>query len=363
MDDVRAGLVLEGYEFLEPVGEGGYASVFKVRSIQFNRMFVAKVVRVRNMNIDRAWKSFDAEIQALLLLDHPNIIKLYAHFRYQTNFILILEHCPNGSLEDFIREHGPVRGQMVLEILRSVCSALRYAWSRGVHHRDIKPANMLVDGCGRCKLVDFGISLIRNQKEEQSNEVTDFRCSPVCAAPEIVNRLAHDPIKSDIWALGVTVLWLSRGAIPWDCNNYDDLLEKIREGDYVVPNEMDPRVVKIVEQMLVVFPESRELPSEEDLGEIFKGAHPIRRERTDAFPCHSFMLPAHARFQTSAHVQAERVFRRNSVCIAVLKFPAANRSKGRLSVPIKVPDEVKNKQRGQAQRENQSRVVCEEDGI
>lgn len=72
---VRAGVVLEGYEFLELIGEGGYSSVYRVRSQKFDRIFVAKVTVVKDRDVERAWQAFDSEVQALLRLNHPNIIK------------------------------------------------------------------------------------------------------------------------------------------------------------------------------------------------------------------------------------------------------------------------------------------------
>lgn len=262
--DITTGVVVGGYEFLGPVGQGGFANIFLVRSQKYNCNFVAKVARVKKENIERTWASFDSEIKALMRLDHPNIIKLYDHFQFGDNFVLILEHCPNGSLADYISKFGPMKGPVLAQTIRCVCSALKYAWSQGVQHRDIKPANILFDEGGRAKLVDFGIAtMVENETRQQ--RIKEFSCSPLCAAPEILRRLAYDPVKSDIWALGVTILWLAKGSPPWTVDRKDEMLNQIKFGQVVLPSTMNPAIARIGKRMVVVNPDERAMPSEEEL--------------------------------------------------------------------------------------------------
>lgn len=129
--DIGPGLVVEGYEFVEPIGEGGFANIWLVKSQKCGLNFVAKVARFCEKDADRAWESFDAEMKALLVLRHPHIIKLYGHFRYGSSFILILEHCPNGSLFDYIKKIGIMRGPVLTHTIRDICGALEYIWSQG----------------------------------------------------------------------------------------------------------------------------------------------------------------------------------------------------------------------------------------
>lgn len=270
MNDVYPGLVLEGYEFIEAIGMGGYSSVYRVRSQKFGRFYVAKVAHIRNSNMESAWQAFDSEIQALLRLDHPNIIGLFAHFRHGNNFILILEYCQKGSLLDYMRENGPINGVLLLRTVKQICSALKCAWEQGVYHRDIKPANILLDEKGNAKLVDFGISKII-QNDGVAVKDVDFRCSPICAAPELVNEVPHDPIKSDIWSLGITLLWLAGGTIPWNYKHFEELLQAIREGSYIVPEGMDPGMVIMVKAMLKMEPDKRRVPTEDEINALVGG--------------------------------------------------------------------------------------------
>lgn len=264
---VHAGMFLNGYHFLKLIGEGGYSSVFTVNSHRFNRVFVAKVMHVDETDdADQSWEAFDCEIKALLRLDHPNIIRLYEHFRHGDHFILILEHCENGSLDDYIQTHGPMTGRSLTRAIRELCSAMNYTWAQGVQHRDIKPENIMFDENWRVKLLDFGISMIR---KDESEHVTDFRCSRSCAAPQILTRTPHDPIKSDIWAVGVTILWMALGDMPWACEKYSDMEAMIKCANYRVPEDMDSAVLGIVRKMVVVEERNRVFPSDRELNELF----------------------------------------------------------------------------------------------
>lgn len=272
MTEIVAGADIEGYEFLEPIGQGGFANIWLVRSHKYNCKFVAKISRVADTDLDRAWAGFDAEIRALMRLDHPNIIKLYGHFRLGEDFVMILEHCPHGSLADYVKNRGPMHTGPLVQIVRDVSTALRYIWSQDVQHRDIKPANILLGENGRAKLVDFGISTCSS-----GSQITEFSCSTMCAAPEILNRVRHDPVKSDIWAFGITILWMANGFAPWNCATRDEMVNLIIYAQYTVPARMNRALLKIVKRMLKLNPEEREIPDDEEIGQISGAKTEMRR--------------------------------------------------------------------------------------
>lgn len=264
---------------MRAIGEGGLSSVWKVRSLQFNRVFAAKVMVVRQ-NVESAWKAFDCEVQALLRLHHPNIISLYAHFRYCENFIMILEYLPKGSLAKWMKKNGAVEGNTLIQAVKDLCSALTYARSKGVLHRDVRPAKIMLGENGRIKLMDFGISLI---KSDRKLEVVDFKCSVACAAPEIIEGRPYDPIKSDIWATGITILWMARGEKPWQVEGTADVIRMIRHGFYVIPNDMDPMIRDMAKKMLAMRPEEREFPTVEELG-LLGGGTPMMKSKSKRSP-------------------------------------------------------------------------------
>lgn len=275
MEEVRPGMVIEGYEFEEVIHRNSDSCIYRVRSVQFNRKFCAKVTFIDTEDVDRAWHVFDSEIRALCRLDHHNIIKLYAHFRYDTNFILVLEYCPNGSLLDYIHKSGPVRTSVLARIVREVCSALRYAWQQGVQHRDIRPAKIMFDETGRVKLVDFGGSTIENassrKKSGDGKLVKDFRCYEICAAPELLMKRPHDPQKTDVWALGVTILWMLKGDVPWRAVDREHAVRISGNVRAYIPKNIHKTIHDALKQMLALNPKQRSIPTEEEMADFGEG--------------------------------------------------------------------------------------------
>lgn len=119
----------------------------------------------------------------------------------------------------------------------------------------------------RAKLVDFGIS-ITNEVDDERRRVNDFTCSLVCAPPEVVLKCPYDPEKADIWSLGVTILWLARGAMPWHFDSPEELRRMITSGSYIVPRGMDSAVERIVRGMLAVEPKERVFPTMQEIAAL-----------------------------------------------------------------------------------------------
>lgn len=265
-ETVQPGMVLEGYEFLDRIFQEGHRSCFRVRSQKYDRIFVAKVALVLGDDVDSVWRVFDSEIRALTRLCHPNIIKLYSHFRYLTSFILILEECPNGSLTDYIAKNGPLEGPVLHRIVRDLGSAMNHAWSKGVQHRDFSPDNVLFDESGRVKLVNFGASNVSKESRVARCEKSD--CSDICAAPEILMGKKHHPVRADIWAFGITVLWMLRGGQPWVGLDRQMMIRTATNVECYIPKGMEPVIKEMLLGMLVVTAKRRVFPSDERLSTL-----------------------------------------------------------------------------------------------
>lgn len=282
------GLDLDGYQFVELIAEVGLSSVYRVRSVQFDRLFVAKVSRIEDEHLERAWEAFDEEVRASLKLDHPCIVKLYAHFRCKDNFVLILEDCPNGSAEDYIRENGALRGPFLASTVRDVCSAFRYALSQGVQHHDIKPGNIMFDADGRAKLADFRSLTARNQS------TVDVRHT-VCVAPEVFHQHEVNKTLSSIWSLGMTILWMALGTPPRQPNeDIERFLGTVRRGEHTMPLRKDPAIAKFVRQMLMIIPEERTVPDDDHIEALRQHSsvgQKFVRQRTEMLPCNAFRAP------------------------------------------------------------------------
>lgn len=244
--------VINGYEFHELIGSGGFAEVYKVKSINYESYFVAKVVHITD-GIEQKWASFDNEVQSLLHLNHPHIIRMYDHFRDENRFFIILEFCKGGSLLTSIQKFGKLNFKMLMMVSRQLIEAIAYSHSKSIAHRDIKPANILFDELGRVKLADFGISVINDEQIF----IDDFQCSQLFAAPEILDHRSHSPFASDMWSLGVTLCYMITAEYPWPKTNLEILKKAMVTCAAKLPSNTPLSLRKIISGCLRVDPVDR----------------------------------------------------------------------------------------------------------
>lgn len=250
------GQEINGYKFLEKIGEGGFSQVYKVYHEKYQQIFCAKVMKYDQD--EKNWTLFRSEMDSLVSLDHINIIRLYNFFKVDDRLYLILEYCPGGSLYDRVEKNGPLTGDELMNVTEQLVSGVQYIHQQRIAHRDIKPQNVLFDSHGRVRIADFGIS-----KLGDGDKLCTFTCSAAYAAPEILGRKPYSPFAADIWALGVTLYYISHGKLPWPTSSFVLMTEAIEQGlvdiDWRV---IEPEYAMLIKEMLKVNPSARTIPSE-----------------------------------------------------------------------------------------------------
>ena len=177
------GTVIERYKLLEKIGEGGMAVVYMAEQEQPIRRKVALKIIKLGMDTRQVIARFEAERQALALMDHPSIAKVLDAGATETGrpyFVMelvqgvsITGYCDGNNLSTKDR----------LALFVQVCSAVQHAHQKGIIHRDIKPSNVMVthhDGKPVPKVIDFGIAKATNQR---LTEKTLFTATPTSSAP------------------------------------------------------------------------------------------------------------------------------------------------------------------------------------
>ncbi|OHT11900.1 CAMK family protein kinase [Tritrichomonas foetus] len=226
------------YKVRSKIGIGGYSSVYLVFSERYQQSFAIKIIPIQQCKT-----SYDCEIQSLIGLNHPNIIKMYEHFKDDKFLYIVFDYCPNGSLMDEIDMKGKINEPRFLILFREVCTALRHCHSKNIAHHDMKPANVLLDKYGRCVLADFNLS-------QNGNMSQNFMGSRVFMAPEQVKMEIYDPLIADIWSLGVTLYMMAAGDVPWPLTTLDELDNAIIKGVIPFPPDLRPEIVKLISVML-----------------------------------------------------------------------------------------------------------------
>jgi serine/threonine protein kinase/tetratricopeptide (TPR) repeat protein len=244
----RPGTVIGPYKLLEQIGEGGFGVVFMAEQAQPIRRKVALKVLKPGMDTRQVIARFEAERQALALMDHPNIAHILdggttasgrPYFVMElVRGIPITEFCDQNRL--------PVRER--LELFINICQAVQHAHQKGVIHRDLKPSNMLVtlhDDKAVVKVIDFGIAKATGQQLTEKTLFTNFAQmvgTPLYMSPEQAQMSGLDvDTRSDIYSLGVLLYELLTGTTPFDKERlktmgYDEIRRLIREEEPAKPS-------------------------------------------------------------------------------------------------------------------------------
>jgi eukaryotic-like serine/threonine-protein kinase len=203
---------LQNYHFLEPLGRGGTAMVFK--AVDENSGFLVAVKMLYKQAFANAYvkQKFVEEANRYLYLDHPNIVKLKDFIIRDEAYYLVMEYIEGKPLDVFIRDvTGPVPEEVASAMLIEVLKAVDFAHQNGVIHLDLKPANIMVADSGEIKVLDFGIAV------DVEQDVGKVMGSPLYMAPEQVMGEKPD-FGTDIYALGVTLFQMIAGRPPYPNN-------------------------------------------------------------------------------------------------------------------------------------------------
>src|SRR5262245_31656535 len=244
----RPGTVVGPYKLMEQIGEGGYGLVFVAEQQQPVRRRVALKVLKPGMDTRQVVARFEAERQALALLDHPNIARvLDGGATASGRPYFVMELVKGTPITQFCDDNGLTPRER-LELFIPLCQAVQHAHQKGVIHRDIKPSNVLVashDGVPVVKIIDFGVAkAVGQQLTERTlyTQLTQLIGTPLYMSPEQAGQSALDvDTRSDIYSLGVLLYELLTGTTPFDKErlqeaDYDEIRRIIREEEPAKPS-------------------------------------------------------------------------------------------------------------------------------
>jgi eukaryotic-like serine/threonine-protein kinase len=242
----HAGAVIGGkYTLVEPIGAGGMGAVWRARQTEPVKRFVAVKLIKQGMDSRQVLARFEAERQALALMDHPHIAKVLDGGVHEGRPFFVMELVKGVPVTEYC-DHHKLTPRQRLELFVPVCQAIQHAHQKGVIHRDIKPSNVLValyDDRAVPKVIDFGVAKATGGTLTEHTIDTGFGGvvgTPQYMSPEqaTFNNLDIDT-RSDVYALGVLLYELLAGSPPFSRKELEQkgVLEILR----VIREEEPPR--------------------------------------------------------------------------------------------------------------------------
>jgi len=237
------------YKLLEKIGEGGCGIVYMAEQEEPVRRRVALKVIKLGMDTKEVIARFEAERQALALMEHPHIAKIFDGGATDAGRpYFVMELVRGLRITDYCDQHH-LSPRQRLDLFMQVCQAVQHAHQKGIIHRDLKPSNILVtvnDGVPVPKVIDFGIAKAAGQRLTDKTLFTKFQQligTPAYMSPEQAEMTSVDvDTRSDIYSLGVLLYELLTGRTPFDARELlragiEEMLRIIREMEPARPSE------------------------------------------------------------------------------------------------------------------------------
>ena len=237
---IDVGQVLDKYELLERVGQGGMAIVYRGLDRSLQREVAVKVLHRHLSDHQEARDRFEREAHAVAKLRHENILEIFDYSgKTSDDSYIVTEFIEGQTLKEFITDHPPQFPEIGAMITVQICRALAHAHAQGILHRDVKPENVMIRTDGVVKLMDFGISqMIDTQRLTVTGQLLG---SPAYMSPEHVEGRPLD-FRTDVFAAGIVLYQLAVGKLPFEGKNPHEILKRIAECKYQDPRHASPRI-------------------------------------------------------------------------------------------------------------------------
>lgn len=253
--------MIERYRVEALLGEGGMATVYRVRHEQLGTVYALKVLGMDGSNV-RERLLREGRVQASLR--HPNIVEVRDVLDVNGAPGLLMEYIDGVAMDHWLEHHRP-SAEEALTVFRAILAGVGHAHAEGLIHRDLKPANIMLEVGEQLltpKIMDFGLAKMNNPAADiRKTRTGSTMGTPAYMPPEQFTDASSVDRRADLYALGCILFELFCGRKPFDEPQLLDMFAKIRVGDYPAPREINPdipeAVATCIERLITVEPEER----------------------------------------------------------------------------------------------------------
>ena len=248
------GKIINNYIIECKLGDGGMGEVYYAKHNKVDREVAIKVLHSHLFFNENIHNRFKNEANALIKLNHPNIVKIFDYVEQENFACLIMEYINGYTLDDYISKiSGPLSSKKASSIICPILDAFQYAHDHNVYHRDIKPANIMISKDGdKVRIMDFGIAKLTDSKNFKTTHANTQLGTPFYMSPEQIKGLPLSRM-SDIYSLGVTLFEMVTGKCPYHgITSLFNLQSKIVNQPLPPTNEFYPGVSQTIQNAIVI---------------------------------------------------------------------------------------------------------------
>jgi hypothetical protein len=221
--------VVGGYRLLRRLGGGGMGSVYEAEDLRSGKKVALKLVLPEYAESPGAVERFRQEGRLASSLAHPRCVFVLAADEDAGRPYIVMELMPGQTLEDLVRDRGPLPAEEAITRILDVIDGLREAHRLGLVHRDVKPSNCFLEPDGRVKVGDFGLARSLENQSRLTRTGT-FLGTPLFAAPEQIKMEAVDA-QADVYSVAATLYFLLTGRAPFESGDTLATLARIVSDD------------------------------------------------------------------------------------------------------------------------------------
>ena len=237
------GEIIDKYQIIDKIGEGGMAAVYHARHLGLQRDVAIKIIHPMLAENEKNRQRFEREARAIERLDQENIVKILDYSGNANQYCYIVTELVEGlNLRQLMLEQREIPSEVIAMIGIEVCKALSYAHTQGFIHRDIKPENIMIRTDGVIKLLDFGVA--RFVDEESLTMTKSLVGSPAYMSPEQAKDEEDGELdlRSDLFSLGIVLFQMSTRELPFHGSNFSVILKNIIDNKRNQAHCIEPQI-------------------------------------------------------------------------------------------------------------------------
>ncbi len=239
LEESRGAHEIPGYRFIEKLGSGAMAHVFKAKQLSLDRLVAIKVLPRQLSESPEYVERFYREGKAAAKLNHPNIVQAIDVGEAGGFHYFVMEYVEGHTLHDELMTQKIFSEKDALRVIIQVARALEHAHRQGLIHRDVKPKNIMITKDGTVKLADMGLARVADDPSIAQKEAGRAFGTPYYISPEQIRGEVDVDFRADIYSLGATLYHLVTGRVPFDGPSPQAVMMKHLKEPLVPPDHIN----------------------------------------------------------------------------------------------------------------------------